>query len=116
VDETTTPSQAAYDMIAGRDLITDLKLVLHFHTQCITWDIIDVPMQYQGGLSKQTTHYEDLYNALLPPPPYFREELTIHLARDIVTTHSYYTPLLKIAPKQHSKITNNNEEIYLIKR
>jgi hypothetical protein len=36
-------------MIIGRDLITELKLVFDFDTQCITWDNIDQPLKQQGG-------------------------------------------------------------------
>jgi hypothetical protein len=54
-------------MIIGRDLISELKLVLDFDTQCITWDGIDQPMKSQGGLQKETTNYEDLYSALMAP-------------------------------------------------
>jgi hypothetical protein len=48
-------------------LITEIKLVLDFDTQCITWDGIDQPMKLQGGLQKETTHYEHLYSALIAP-------------------------------------------------
>jgi hypothetical protein len=44
LDETTVDANAAYDMILGGDLITELKLVLNFVTQSITWDNIDQPM------------------------------------------------------------------------
>jgi hypothetical protein len=54
-------------MIMGQDLISELKLVLDFDTKSIYWDNIDQPMPLQGGLSKQTTHYEDLYSTLLAP-------------------------------------------------
>jgi hypothetical protein len=67
VYETTVHANSAYDMIIGRDLITELKLVLGFDAQCITWDCIDQPMKTQGGLQKETTHYEDLYSALVTP-------------------------------------------------
>jgi hypothetical protein len=60
-------ANASYDMIIGRDLITELKLVLDFDTQCITWDGIDQPMKLQGELQRETTHYEDLYSALMAP-------------------------------------------------
>jgi hypothetical protein len=53
VDETTVQANAAYDMIIGRDLITELKIVLHFDTQCITWDGIDQPMKLQGVYKKK---------------------------------------------------------------
>jgi hypothetical protein len=56
VDETTVHANASYDMITGRDLITELKLVLDVDTQCITWDGIDQPMKIQGELQKETTH------------------------------------------------------------
>jgi hypothetical protein len=36
-------------MIIGRDLITELKLVLDFDNQSMTWDGIDQPMKTQGG-------------------------------------------------------------------
>jgi hypothetical protein len=67
VDETTVHANAAYGMIIGRDLISELKLVLDFDTQCITWDGIDQPMKTQGELQKETTHYEDLFSALMAP-------------------------------------------------
>jgi hypothetical protein len=65
VDETTVQAEASYDMIVGRDLITELKIVLDFDIQCITWEGIDTPMKLQGGLQKETTHYEDLYSTLI---------------------------------------------------
>jgi hypothetical protein len=52
-------------MIIGRDLISELELVLDSDTQCITWDDINQPMKTQGGLQKETTHYEDFYSALM---------------------------------------------------
>jgi hypothetical protein len=39
-------------MIIGRYLITELKSVLDFDTQCLTWDGIDKPMKTQGGATK----------------------------------------------------------------
>jgi hypothetical protein len=54
-------------MTIGRDLTSELKLVLDFDTPCITWDGIDQPMKSQGALQKETTHYEDLYSALMAP-------------------------------------------------
>jgi hypothetical protein len=45
VDETTVQAAASYDMIKGRDLIAELKIVLDFDTQSITWDGIDQPMK-----------------------------------------------------------------------
>jgi hypothetical protein len=57
VDDATVHANAAYDMIIGRDLIKE----------CITWDGIDQPMKTQGELQKETTHYKDLYSALVAP-------------------------------------------------
>jgi hypothetical protein len=54
-------------MIIGRDFIQELKLVLNFDTQCISWDGIDQPMKTQGELQKETTHYKDLNSALMAP-------------------------------------------------
>jgi hypothetical protein len=54
-------------MIIGRDLIPDLKRVLNIDTQCISWDGIDQSIKTQGGLQKETTHYENLYSALMAP-------------------------------------------------
>jgi hypothetical protein len=54
-------------MIIGRDLIAELKLVLDFDTNCITWDGIDQAIKLQGEIQKETTHYEDIYSALLSP-------------------------------------------------
>jgi hypothetical protein len=53
VEETTVHANAAYNMIIGRYLITELKLVLDFDTQCITWDGLVVPMKTQGGATKR---------------------------------------------------------------
>jgi hypothetical protein len=50
VYETTVQADAYYDMNTGRDFITELKIVLDFYTQCITWDGIDQHMKLQGGL------------------------------------------------------------------
>jgi hypothetical protein len=57
---TTVDANVFYDIIIGRDLISELKLALDFDTQCLTWDGIDQPMRSQGELQKETTHYEDL--------------------------------------------------------
>jgi hypothetical protein len=67
VDETTVHANASYEMIIGRDLISELKLVLDFDTQCMSRDGIDQPMKSQGELQKETTHYEDIYSALMAP-------------------------------------------------
>jgi hypothetical protein len=67
VDETTVHANADYVMIIGRDLITELNLVLDFDTQCIPWGSIDQPMKSQGGLKKGTIHYEDIYSGLMAP-------------------------------------------------
>jgi hypothetical protein len=40
-------------MIIGRDLISELKVVLDFDTQCISWDGTDQPMKSQGGATKR---------------------------------------------------------------
>jgi hypothetical protein len=67
VYDTTVHANASHDMIMGTYLISELKLVLDFVTQCITWDGIDQPMKSQGDLQKETTHYEDFYSALMAP-------------------------------------------------
>jgi hypothetical protein len=67
VDETTVQENASYDMIKGRDLMTELKLALDFDTHCITWDGIDQPIKIQGKLQQEATRYEDLYSALTAP-------------------------------------------------
>jgi hypothetical protein len=54
-------------MIIGRYLISELKIVLVFDTQCLSWDGIDQPMKSQGGLQKETNHYDDIYSALMAP-------------------------------------------------
>ena len=54
-------------MIMGRDLITELKLIMDFDTQSVTWDNIEQPMKQQGKLAKETTHYEDLIAGLMAP-------------------------------------------------
>jgi hypothetical protein len=50
VDETTVHDNATYDISIGIDLISELKLVLDFDTQCISWVGFDPPMKKQGGL------------------------------------------------------------------
>jgi hypothetical protein len=53
VDKNNVHANATDDMIIGRDLISELKLVLDFETQCISWDSIDQPMNTQGGATKR---------------------------------------------------------------
>jgi hypothetical protein len=53
VDKTTVHANAAYGMIIGIDLISELKLVLDFDTQCLTWDGTDQPIKTQGGATKR---------------------------------------------------------------
>jgi hypothetical protein len=53
-------------MIIGRDLITELKIVLDFDTQCITWDGIDQPMKLKGGGLKKKLLITRIYT-----PPYW---------------------------------------------
>jgi hypothetical protein len=53
VNKTTVHANATYGMIIGRDLISELKLVLNVDTQCISWDGIDQPMKTQGGYKKK---------------------------------------------------------------
>jgi hypothetical protein len=67
VDETTVHANATYDMIKGRYLISELKLVIDVDTQGRSWDGYDQPMKSRGGVQKETTHYEDLYSALMAP-------------------------------------------------
>jgi hypothetical protein len=64
----------------GCDLITDLKLILDFDIQCITWDNIDNHMNQQGELLKETTHYEDLYTGLMAPVRTVLEAEHVHKA------------------------------------
>jgi hypothetical protein len=63
VDETTVQANASYDMIIGRDVITELKIILDFETPCITCDGIDQPMKLQGGYQKKL-----LINRIYTPP------------------------------------------------
>jgi hypothetical protein len=51
----------------GRDLISELKLVFNFNTKIISWHNIDQSIKLQGGVFKQTTHYENIYSASLSP-------------------------------------------------
>jgi hypothetical protein len=53
VEKTTLHANAFYEMIMGRDSISELKLVLDVDTQCMTWYGIDQPMKSQGGLQKK---------------------------------------------------------------
>ena len=47
--DTSTESHA-YDMIMGRDLLTELGIVLDFSTQQIIWDGATVPMRSPHAL------------------------------------------------------------------
>jgi hypothetical protein len=64
VDKTTVHANAAYDIIIGRNLITELKLVLDFDTQCITWDGIDESIKTQGGGDKKKLLITRIYTPL----------------------------------------------------
>jgi hypothetical protein len=58
-------------MIIGRSLIKELKLVLYFDTQCITWYGIDQPIKHRGDYKKKlapaSTMFQDYYESTPQP-------------------------------------------------
>jgi hypothetical protein len=74
-------------MIKVRDLITELKLVLDFDTQCITWDVIDQPMKTQGGSYKKKLLITVTFIKLswLQQVLYFRMIMMLLVSLDIST-------------------------------
>jgi hypothetical protein len=40
-----TKDLGSYDMIIGRDIIQDLKIIINYSTQTIIWDDVDIPLK-----------------------------------------------------------------------
>jgi transposase InsO family protein len=63
IDDSTNAATAPYDMIIGRDLMSELALDISFHTHAITWEGISVPMKERGHLRDRETAHELMLNA-----------------------------------------------------
>ena len=66
VDTTTAPTDTDYDIIIGRDLLTQLGLILDFQACTITWDGVVASMKERGALSKRKALF-NTYQELLEP-------------------------------------------------
>ena len=52
------PSMGAYDMIIGRDLLTDLGIDIRFSTNTVEWDSIEIAMK-EGDATVESFHIGD---------------------------------------------------------
>ena len=48
VDEKTDPKQAAYDMILGMDLLTELGIVVDTADKVVRWERMETPLKNRG--------------------------------------------------------------------
>ena len=55
-DMYVTKNLGAYDMILGRDLMTDLGIDIHFSTNSVMWDGIEIPMKDRNATFKESFH------------------------------------------------------------
>ena len=58
VDDSTDASQASYDMIIGRDLMSELALDISFTTHTIIWEGTSVPMKIRGSITDREIAHE----------------------------------------------------------
>ena len=58
-DMYVTKNLGAYDMILGRDLMTDLGIDIHFSTNSVTWDGIEIPMKDRDATFEESFHIGD---------------------------------------------------------
>jgi hypothetical protein len=49
-------SSITYDMIIGRDLLTELGMILNFQDKTVSWDTDTIPMREKGNLKTLTAH------------------------------------------------------------
>jgi hypothetical protein len=55
-DMYVTKNLGAYDMILGRDLMTDLGIDIHFSAKSVTWDGVEIPMKDGDTTFKESFH------------------------------------------------------------
>ena len=63
IDDTTSPRAASYDMIMGRDIMSELGLDISFSNHEITWDGVAVPMKERGTIRDRETAHELMLTA-----------------------------------------------------
>jgi hypothetical protein len=54
-----TKSFWAYDMIIGRDLMSDLGIDIHFSTTSVVWDGMEIPMKDRDATFEESFHVGD---------------------------------------------------------
>jgi Retroviral aspartyl protease len=48
-----------YDLIIGRDLLSELGFMLNFKTQTVEWDEIEIPMKPENSTPERSFHIKD---------------------------------------------------------
>ncbi len=48
-----------YDLIIGRDLLSELGFMLNFKTQTVEWDEIEIPMKRENSTPERSFHIKD---------------------------------------------------------
>ncbi len=66
VDQITDPSKAAFDMIIGMDLMTELGIYVNTEDKCIHWEEASIPLKQWGDLS-ECSHLNYLFEATIIP-------------------------------------------------
>ena len=54
-----TPNMGAYDMILGRDILSDLKINLQFSDNTVVWDQSSIPMKDPHSVEQEVYHIDD---------------------------------------------------------
>jgi hypothetical protein len=67
VDDKTSSSEAAYDMIMGMDLRTSIGISVDCEHRCIRWGRIDNPLKTRKTLSDNDILHMMFYNAANDP-------------------------------------------------
>ena len=62
IDDTTCATDASYDMIIGRDLLSALAIDISFTRHELTWEGISVPMKKRGSLRGREHAHEVMLN------------------------------------------------------
>ena len=66
VDQITDPSKAAFDMIIGMDLMTELGIYVNTEDKHIHWEGASIPLKQRGDLS-ECSHLNYLFEATIIP-------------------------------------------------
>jgi hypothetical protein len=60
VDDKTSPQHAAYDMIVGMDLMTEIGIAVDTEKKVIRWEHSEIPLKERGELNDRA-HLHDIY-------------------------------------------------------